>query len=47
MPRSVIMRISGHKTEKEYLKYIGVSFEYNADMMRKANPAWFDLKISG
>jgi len=47
VPRSVIMRISGHKTEKEYLKYIGVSFEYNADMMRKANPGWFDLKISG
>lgn len=47
VPRSVIMRISGHKTEKEYLKYIGVSFEYNADMMRKSNPGWFDLKISG
>lgn len=41
VPRSVIMRITGHKTEKDYLKYVGVTFEHNADLLRKANPEMF------
>ncbi len=41
VPRSIIMRITGHKTERDYLKYVGVTFEHNADMLRKANPDWF------
>lgn len=41
VPRSVIMRITGHRTERDYLKYVGVTFEHNADMLRKANPDWF------
>lgn len=41
VPRQIIMRVSGHLTEKEYLKYLGVSFEYNAQMLRKANPEMF------
>lgn len=45
VPRGVVMRISGHHTEKDYLLYTGISFEYNADMMRRANPGMF--KIAG
>lgn len=41
VPRSVIMRVTGHKTEKDYLKYIGISFHKNAEMLRKANPDWY------
>lgn len=41
VPRSIIMRITGHRTEKDYLKYIGITFEHNADMLRRANPDWF------
>lgn len=41
VPRAVIMRISGHREEAVYLRYIGVTFETNADMMRQANPEWF------
>lgn len=41
VPRSVIMRISGHKTEREYIKYLGVSFERNAENLRRHNPAMF------
>ena len=41
VPRSIIMRITGHKTERDYLKYVGVTFEHNAAMLRKANPEWF------
>lgn len=44
VPRSIIMRISGHRTEKDYLRYIGITFEYNADALRSANPQWFELK---
>lgn len=47
VPRGVVMRISGHQTEKDYLLYTGISFEYNADMMRRANPAMFAIKKSG
>jgi len=46
VPRHIIMRISGHKTEREYLKYLGISFEYNATMMRRANPEMF-AKVAG
>ena len=41
VPRSIIMRITGHRTEKDYLRYVGITFEYNADALRKANPDWF------
>ncbi len=41
VPRSVIMRITGHKTEKDYLKYVGITFEHNADLLRSANPEMF------
>lgn len=41
VPRSIIMRITGHRTERDYLKYVGITFEHNADMLRMANPAWF------
>ena len=41
VPRSVIMRITGHRTEKDYLRYTGITFRYNADMMRRANPDMF------
>lgn len=41
VPRSIIMRITGHRTERDYLKYVGVTFEHNADMLRRANPEWF------
>lgn len=44
VPRSVIMRITGHQTEKDYLRYVGITFEFNADMMRRANPDMYDLK---
>lgn len=41
VPRSVIMRVTGHRTERDYLKYVGITFEHNADMLRRANPEWF------
>lgn len=44
VPRSVIMRITGHRTEKDYLRYVGVTYEQNADLMRRANPKMYDLK---
>lgn len=44
VPRSVIMRITGHRTEKDYLRYTGITFRYNADMMRRANPKMFSVK---
>ena len=47
VPRGVVMRISGHHTEKDYLLYTGISFEYNADMMRRANPGMFAIKTAG
>lgn len=47
VPRSVIMRISGHKTEREYIKYLGVSFERNAENLRLHNPEMFAAKAAG
>lgn len=41
VPRAVIMRITGHRTEKDYLRYTGVTFRYNAEMLRRANPDMF------
>lgn len=41
VPRAVIMRITGHKTEKDYLRYTGITFRFNADMLRRANPEMF------
>ena len=41
------MRISGHLTEREYLKYLGVPFEYNAEMLRRANPEMFPAQAAG
>lgn len=41
VPRSIIMRITGHRTERDYLKYVGITFEHNAAMLRRANPDWF------
>jgi integrase len=36
LPTLMIMSISGHKTEKSFLKYIKVKQEEHADMMKKA-----------
>jgi integrase len=47
VPRGVVMRITGHRTEKDYLRYTGISFKYNADMMRRANPEMFKIKSAG
>jgi len=38
VPVNQIMKISGHKTEKEFFKYIGVSLSENAAMVRSNNP---------
>lgn len=43
VPRSVIMRISGHKTEREYIKYLGISFEKNAENLRLHHPEMFQI----
>ena len=37
-PVPSIMKMSGHKTEKEFYKYIGVSLTENAALVRNANP---------
>ena len=47
VPRSVIMRISGHKTEREYIKYLGISFERNAENLRLHHPEMFAAKAAG
>lgn len=47
VPRGIIMRITGHRTEKDYLRYTGITYKVNADMMRRANPAMFEIKKSG
>lgn len=39
-----IMKISGHRTEKEFYKYIGVALEENADMVRNMHERY---KIGG
>ena len=36
-PVPQIMKMSGHKTEKEFYKYIGVSLTENAELVRKSN----------
>jgi hypothetical protein len=36
LPTRMIMSISGHKTEKSFLKYIKVKQEEHAEMMKKA-----------
>lgn len=41
VPRAVIMRITGHQTEKDYLRYTGITYRVNADLLRRANPAMF------
>lgn len=41
VPRGVIMRITGHRHEKDYLRYTGITYRVNADLMRKANPEMF------
>lgn len=41
VPRGVIMRITGHRTERQYLRYTGITYRVNADLMRKANPDMF------
>lgn len=41
VPRGVIMRITGHRTEKDYLRYTGITYRVNADLMRRANPDMF------
>lgn len=43
VPINQIMKISGHKTEKEFAKYIGVSLTENAAMVRSNNPE-FQIK---
>ena len=40
-PVPSIMKISGHKTEKEFYKYIGVSLTENAAIVRNSNPDFF------
>ncbi len=41
VPRGVIMRITGHRTERQYLRYTGITYRVNADLMRRANPDMF------
>lgn len=41
VPRQYIMRVTGHKTEKSYLRYVGVTFAENADLVRKYLPERF------
>lgn len=41
VPRGVIMRITGHRTERQYLRYTGITYRVNADLLRRANPAMF------
>lgn len=41
VPRGVIMRITGHRTERQYLRYTGITYRVNADLMRRANPEMF------
>lgn len=41
VPRAFIMRITGHKKERDYLRYTGITFALNADLMRRANPEMF------
>lgn len=42
IPVPRIMKISGHKTEKEFYKYIGVTLTENAALVRSMNP---DMQI--
>lgn len=41
VPRQFIMRLTGHKTEKSYLRYIGITFSTNADLIRSYVPERF------
>jgi len=41
VPRAYIMRITGHRHEADYLRYTGITYALNADLMRRANPAAF------
>lgn len=41
VPRGLIMRITGHRTERQYLRYTGITYRVNADLMRRANPEMF------
>lgn len=43
VPVPQIMKMSGHKTEKEFYKYVGVSLTENAAQVRNINP---DFRIS-
>ena len=44
IPSLSIMFITGHKTEKAFLKYIKISQEENAELMAK-NPYFQDVKV--
>jgi integrase len=43
VPRTHIMRITGHKTESSYLRYVGVTYQENASSMREKLPAIFKI----
>jgi hypothetical protein len=43
VPNLSIMKITGHKTEREFLKYIRVSKEETAEML--ANHEYFRNKV--
>ena len=47
VPRGVIMRITGHRTERIYLRYTGITYKVNADLLRRANPTMFTTKTAG
>jgi integrase len=44
LPTIMIMSISGHKTEKSFLKYIKVKQEEHAEMMAKAWKEMYKVK---
>lgn len=41
VPRNVIMKITGHRTEAAFNAYVGVTFEANASLLRDALPEMF------
>jgi len=43
VPRPLVMKMTGHKNEDSYLRYVGVTYKVNADLVRKALPAMFKI----
>jgi integrase len=46
-PTQFIMQITGHRTEKEFRKYICLAGEENADLVRQMHPGRFEVKTPG